>query len=416
MSPGLDLTYGVSIAQGLSKVYVNDILPGQCHPALALMKATMSKILILILCLILPALAAAQDDPEFLKIGRDLYGGGSALVVSEAAVHDVFLGARDTTLAGPITGSAHVVGQNVTLTQSVAGNAYAAGQTIIVSGDVAGSATLAGQTINVGNIGRNLRAFGQALTVNGTVGGAALIAAQSVTINSTISGDVAVNTDSINFGPAAKIGGTLTIYHYDPASINVPNGVVPSARITRKTIEEWSKDAPTSVGVDRQTIWRGVLSTVVTVAVLAAILASLIPNKLARVRSTFLSRPLRSFWFGFLTLSATIGTTVVLAMSLIGLLAAPLSVVLAIVIGFAGYIVGAYALGVGLLGLIGRAEPGAWLERALAAAVGAVVIAAIGLVPFVGWLVVLVVTLTGIGSLCIVLFRPSFYSDSTPVT
>jgi len=335
-------------------------------------------------------------------------------VVTDAAAHDVFLGAQDTTLAGPITGSAHMVGQNVILAQPVAGNAYAAGQTVTLSGAVAGSATLAGQTVTIGNIGRNLRAFGQSVAVNGTVGGAALIAAQSVTFNNAITGDVAVNAEMINFGPAAKIDGTLTIYHSDPASIDVPNGVVPAARITRKTVEEWSKDAPTSIGVSRQTIWRGLLSTIVTVTVLAALLAALIPGKLSQMRATFLARPLRSFWFGFLTLSAAIGTSVVLAMSLIGLLAMPLSIVLAIIIGFLGYIVGAYALGVGLLSLIGRADPGTWIERALAAAVGAVVIAGIGLVPFVGWLVVLAVTLTGVGALCIVFFRPGFYSEAAP--
>lgn len=375
----------------------------------------MSKIPFLILCLFLPTLVAAQDDPEFLELGGDLYGGGSAVVLVDAARHDVFLAAQDTTLAGPITGSAHLVGQNVTLAKPVAGNVYAAGQTVKVSGPVAGSATLAGQTVTIGNIGRNLRAFGQSVAVNGTVDGAALIAAQTVTFNNAIVGDVAVNADKISFGAAAKIGGTLTIYHSDPASIEVPNGVVPAARITRKTVEEWSQDTPTSIGVSRQTIWRGILSTVVTVAVLAAIIAALIPTKLSQMRATFLARPLRSFGFGFLTLSAAIGTSVVLAMSVIGLLAVPLSVILAIIIGFSGYIVGAYALGVGLLSLIGRAEPSAWLERALAAAVGAVVVAAIGLVPFVGWLVVLAVSLTGLGALCIVFFQPRFYAEPVSI-
>ena len=371
----------------------------------------MLKIPFVVLCLLLPTLAAAQDDPEFLELGGDLYGGGSAVVVTDAAAHDVFLGAQDTTLAGPITGSAHLVGQNVTLAQPVAGNAYAAGQTVTLNGAVTGSAALAGQTVTIGDIGRNLRAFGQTVTVNGTVGGAALIAAQSVTFNSSITGDVIVNADTINFGPSATVGGTLTIYHSDPTSIDVPSGVVPAERITRKAVEEWSKDAPTSIGVSRQTIWRGILSTIVTVTVLAAILAALIPAKLAQMRATFLARPLRSFGFGFLTLSAAIGATVVLAMTLIGLLAAPLSIFLAIVTGFSGYIVGAYALGVGLLSLIGRADPDAWIERALSAAAGAVCIAVIGLIPIAGWLVVLAVTLTGLGALCIVFFRPSFYSE-----
>ena len=375
----------------------------------------MPRIPFLIALIVLPALAAAQDNSKFLELGGDLYGGGSVVVASDAEAADVFLGAQDTTLAMPITGSAHMVGQTVTIAQPIQGNAYAAGQTVTLSGAVTGSATLAGQTLDIGAIGRNVRAFGQSVSVNGPVGGSALIAAQSVTLNSTIAGDVAVNAETLNFGPAAKIDGALTIYHVDPDSITVPDGVVTAGRITRKTIEEWSDDAPTSIGVKSETIWRGLLSTIVTVTVLAAVLAALIPTRLSQMRSTFLSRPLRSFWFGFLTLSAAIGATVVLAMTLIGLLAAPLTIVLAIVLGFGGYIVGAYSLGVGMLGLIGRDVPGAWIERALAASVGAVVIAAAGLLPFIGWLFVLAVTLTGLGALCIVFFRPEFYGNDAPI-
>lgn len=372
----------------------------------------MSKLQFLFLCLLLPQFALAQDDPEFLKLGGDLYGGGSAVVVTDEAAHDVFLAAQDTNLVGPITGSAHMVGQNVILSKSVAGNAYAAGQSVTLSGTVTGNATLAGQTVTISDIGRNLRAFGQSLTLNGTVGGAALIAAQTVTFNSEITGDVAVNAETITFGPEAKIGGKLTIYHSDPDTIEVPNVVIPEAQITRKAVEEWSKDTPTSIGVSRGTVWRGILTTIVTVTLLAAILAALIPTKLSQMRSTFLDHPLRSFWFGFLTLSAAIGTTVVLAMSLVGLLALPLSIILPLLIGFAGYVVGAYAIGVGLLNMIARTYPSAWIERALSAAVGAIVVAVIGLVPFVGWLVVLAVTLTGIGALCIIFFRPRFYAEA----
>ena len=351
-----------------------------------------------------------------MELGGDLYAGGSAVVASDSEAHDVFVAAQDSTLAMPITGSAHMVGQTVTIAQPVEGNAYAAGQTVTLSGAVTGSATLAGQTLVIGKIGQNVRAFGQSVSLNGPVGGSALIAAQSVTLDNTIAGDVAVNAETLTFGPAAKIDGTLTIYHADPDSITVPDGVVPAGRITRKTIEEWSDDAPTSVGLKSETIWRGLLSTILTVTVLAAILGALIPTRLSQIRSTFLARPLRSFWFGFLTLSAAIGTTVVLAMTLIGLSAPPLSIVLAIVLGFGGYIVGAYALGVGLLSMVGRDVPGAWIERALAASVGAVIIAAAGLVPFIGWLFVLAVTLTGLGALCIVFFRPEFYAEATPTT
>ncbi len=374
----------------------------------------MSKLSFLLFFFCLPSLAAAQEDADFLSLGGDLYGGGSVVLAVGPSAHDVFLAGQDTRLAIPITGSAHLVGQTVTFDQPIAGNAYAARQTVTLNGSVGGSATLAGQMVKIGDIGQNLRAFGQSVTTNGIVEGAALITAQSVSFNGAINGDVAVNANTIDFGSAARVGGTLTIYHSDPASIDVPNSVVPAERIIRKTIEQWSEDAPTSVGVSGDTIWRGVLSTVVTITILAAILAALTPNKLSQMRTIFLARPFHSFWLGFLTLSAAIGTTVVFAMTLIGLLATPMSILLAIVLGFAGYIVGAYALGVGLLGLIGRDAPGAWIERALAAAVGAVVIAAVGIVPFIGWLVILAVSITGLGALCIVFFSPSFFSKATP--
>ncbi|QFT45649.1 hypothetical protein FIU97_03580 [Roseivivax sp. THAF40] len=372
----------------------------------------MPRLSFLILAFLLPSLAAAQDDTRFLELGGDLYGGGSSVVVTEGTATDVFLAAQDTRLATPISGSAHMAGQTVTISDAVGGNAYAVGQTVTLDGAVTGSATVAGQTVTLGEIGRNLRAFGQTVSVNGPIGGAAVIAAQSVTLNSAIAGDVAVNADMVEFGPEAQIAGTLTVYHADPSAIAVPDSAVPEDRITRKSIEAWSEDAPTSVGFKRETIWRGLFTTIATVTVLAAILAALIPLRLSRMRATFLERPLRSFWYGFLTLSAAIGATVVLAMTLIGLLAAPLSILLAVLLGYGGYIVGAYALGVGLLALIGRDAPGAWIERALAAAVGAIIIAAIGLIPFVGWIVVLAVSLTGLGALCIVFLRPQFYSGA----
>ena len=268
----------------------------------------MPKVVFLVLFLILPALAVAQDKAKFLAFGGDLYGAGGTVVATDVEANDAFLGAQDTTLAAPITGSAHVAGQTVRISQPVAGNAYAAGQSVTLSGAVAGSATVAGQTLNIGEIGRNLRAFGQTVSLNDAIGGTALIAAQSVTINGTIAGDVMVNADRLTFGPEARIDGALTIYHSDPGSVAVPGGVLPEARITRKTVDEWSSDAPTSIGLNSQTIWRGLLSTILTVTLLAALLAALIPAHLSQVRSTFLSRPLRSFWFGFLTLSAAIGS------------------------------------------------------------------------------------------------------------
>lgn len=86
--------------------------------------------------------------------------------------------------------------------------------------------------------------------------------------------------------------------------------------------------------------------------------------------------------YGFLAESAMIGSAIVLVVILIsvfaatltGLLLIPMSLVIAIVVALLGYIVAAYALGVGHLTLFGRSEPGGLGSRVLAAATGALIL------------------------------------------
>ncbi len=87
---------------------------------------------------------------------------------------------------------------------------------------------------------------------------------------------------------------------------------------------------------------------------------------------------------------------------------APAAVLVALVAAFAGYVVAAYAVGVGLLLLIGRSEPDSVATRALAAGTGALAVGIVALVPFLGWLFVL--ALTGIGAIVIRVFRPGLFA------
>ena len=280
---------------------------------------------------------------------------------------------------------------------------------VTLSGPVTGDASLAGYDIVVGGtVGGDLRASGSKVTINAPVAGYALLAGESVTLNSVISGDVSVTGPGLVFGPDARIDGNLTLYEPEENQTEVPRQVVPPDRVERIQVEDWRKG---DWKMPRVFDWRGAVLSfiggVIAVAAIAALIAAVAPQRL-RVRT--LDAPFRSLWFGFLAQSTLVGSAIISAMTVIGLLLVPASLFLAVVGGFLGYVIGAYTFGVGLLLAFGRGEPGTMGERALAAAIGALLAGLIGLIPFLGWLFVLALTLAGVGAITMQVFRPAFFA------
>lgn len=351
---------------------------------------------------LLTTAALADEEGGRFAIGSDAFRAAQTLTFSEEGRADLFLGGERVRATADITGSAHVAGRWLTLSGDIGGNAYAMGQQVAVTGAVAGNATLFGQEITLrGPVAGNLRASGSEVEIAGDIGGYAMLAAERVELNSAISGDLALTARQVTFGPDARVAGMLTLYEAHPGSVTVPASVAPADRIERRQSEDWRHDwrGPQMVS------WRGVLGGfvfgVLVVAAVAALIAALVPEALAAMRRRILDRPGRTLGAGFVALSAISGAGLVVALTGIGILLTPAFFLLAVLAGFFGYVVGAYAFGVALLSAAGRALPDGIGERALAAGVGALAAGLIGLVPFLGWLFVLLVLLTGLGALAI---------------
>jgi hypothetical protein len=151
---------------------------------------------------------------------------------------------------------------------------------------------------------------------------------------------------------------------------------------------------------------------VLVVAILSAILAALAPESLAAMRARILNRSVASIGFGFLAVSAAIGSAVVLAISFVGLLLLPVALAVALLLWFAGYVIGAYAIGAGLWIWLRNEAPFGVVERGLTGAIGAAVVGLVALIPIIGWVFAVLVTLAGAGALTLGLFRPAFYADT----
>ncbi len=369
----------------------------------------MIRVLLILAASVVAMPAYAQDDRATFDFGGDAFLAGRSVSHTSDGTDDLFMAGDRVEGNSDISGSALLAGREITMDGAIGEDAYAFGEEIEFRGDVSGDVTVAGRVVSVSGVGGDLRIAGSELRLLGNVGGYAMVAGEDVAIDGQIAGDVSLAAQDIEWGDAASISGTLVVYEEETGELEIPERVIPADRVERREIEEWE-------GPQRPTWGRAIASFllgVIVVAGLAALIASLVPDRLAEMRRQILARPFHTLWIGFLTQSAVIGAGVLLAITLIGLLFAPAIVLLALIGGFAGYVVAAYAFGVGLTIAFGKPEPDSIGDRALAAGIGALVAGVIGLIPFLGWLFVLALVLAGVGAITMRVIRPAFFADMT---
>ena len=372
-----------------------------------------------ILLLFLTFLAVPATAQEVNRFGDDVYMAGDNVTLTGEGVDDVFVAGNTVVVSAPVGGSAHAGGRSVSISAPVGQNLYAAGMNVNVAGSIGGDAQLIGDTVLVGEaVQGDLRVAAQRVEVNGAVGDSALIGAENILLTTQIAGDASFATDNITFGEGARIDGTLFLYSEDPDDIIVPASVISADRIERHSIDEFDARADANGGatLDRSRYgwgsWLvGKISSILILTAMATALAALAPVFLMALRSRTLETPVRALWMGFLSISALAGSLFLFAMTGIGLLLVPASIVLAVLLGIAGYVIGTYILGVGVLGVANRPLPETLAERAIAALVGAVAISVLALIPYIGWIATLAVAVTGAGALIIRWFAPGFHTE-----
>lgn len=344
-----------------------------------------------------PPAVAQQDDA--VRLGSDVFRAGNLVIEDAADIDNAFLAGQRVRLATGITGSAHLAGRIVEAAGPVSRDLYAAGYAVGVSAPIAGDATLAGYEITVdAEVGGSLRATGRSVAVSAPVGGPSILAGNAVRLDAPIDGDVALYADRVLFGEAAAITGRLIIYGDEDAPTAVPEHVVPPERIELRASEAWDRGtdlrAPSIAAAAG-----GFIVGALILALLAWLAAVIAPVGIEVLRDRVSLKPFRTLGLGFLALSALIGAAVVLALTVIGLIVVPVILLMAAVLGIVGWIVSVYMLGASLWEGTGRGEPDTLGERAIAALIGALVASVVLLVPFLGWLFMLVAMLVGMGAL-----------------
>ena len=295
------------------------------------------------------------------------------------------------TIAGDVTGNVHAAGGLVEVQGTLGGDTYLAGAVVRFDGSAAKNFKAGGATVSIGpnaTITGDLTAGGASVTVAGTIDGATDLSGSAIMFNGTANGTVTASGDEIVVGSTAHINGDLVVRsRKDPV---VETGATITGQVR---IEE-----PRAWWALPGWLWAAISAVIVAAgAILTGAILILIG------RATFEEglgnaafRPISSGFIGLATLILLPIVAIILMMTVIGLsFGAALLMVLPFLL-VAGHAQVATCIGVWMFDRSGGPRsPGRLIVYLIA---GAIVIAIVWLIPWVGPIVAFLAMLVGTGA------------------
>lgn len=335
-------------------------------------------------------------------------------------VDDTFVAfGRTVRIDGEVTGDLIAFAQSIEINGAVLGDIYAFGRTIEADGRVGGGFGGFGQVIRIGDsigqsvygFGQSIRssrdatiegdlfAFGENISVGGSIGRNVTVFGSTLTISGEVKRDVTFGGQLATVQSSASIGGNLDVGLPDEENLSVHS----AATIAGETIvdfpqpdqEEEEKDGMLSVwNIAWTALW-------LVTAFLSGLLLLWALPALRRVPLDNLNGILTSAGLGFVLVTATPVLAVVLAVTLIGL---PAGLVIAAVWALSLYvskIVVAHFLGNALL----RPKQRDVRSMLLPLLAGLVLVLVAVSLPYVGWVINLLLVIIGLGAMGQALYR-----------
>ena len=339
---------------------------------------------------------------------------GDISVDAGEIVDDTFVAfGRTVRIDGEVTGDLIAFAQSIEINGAVLGDIYSFGRTIEVDGRAGGGFAGFGQVIRIGDsigqsvygfaqslrssrdatIAGDLFAFGEDINVGGSIGRNATVFSSTMTISGEVKRDVTFHGQVATVQSSAIIGGNLDVGLPDVEDLEVDS----AATISGETIvdvpepgrEEEEEDGILSVwNIACTALW-------LVTAFLSGLLLLWAFPALRRVPLDNLNGILTSAGLGFVLVTATPVLAVVLAVTFIGL---PAGLVIGAVWALSLYvskIVVAHFLGNALL------RPNQEGVRALLLPLlaGLVLVLIAVSLPFVGWVINLLLVIIGLGAM-----------------
>ncbi len=362
------------------------------------MESSNTLLLILFLSVILicaPVTATETVGADQYTLGKgevlddDLMVAGGTIIIGGDVSGDLIAAGGDIKLAGRVGDDAWIAGGSLIIDGEISDDLRVAGGAINLRGSVGDNAMIAGGTITAGSkssVGGDLDVAGGSIEIAGDVGGDLSCSGGSVVIGGSIDGNVTINADDIRILQSARIQGDLE--YTSDKEIEIPAGTVIGNVVHKLPEKETLAESLYSETTSSIMSFLSILLTGLS-------LVRFTRNTTIRVSDTIATQILKSLGLGIIALIAIPLIALILMITVIG-------VPLGLIVLFA-YIVMLYISKIFVGLAIGRPIV-TYAKKEISSpywhlVIGLLVIALATMIPLVGFLISLIVILTGLGAL-----------------
>lgn len=155
-------------------------------------------------------------------INEDLYLAGETIIINGTVNGDLWAAGKNVTINGRVANSVYAFANQVVVLGDVGRGVKAFGKSVRIAGNVDGDLVVAGEEIKIdssANIQGDILFGARAVFFDGPVGGSILGGGSEITMNSGVMGDVRFGVKDLILTNMAHIGGDLTYFSENEASI-----------------------------------------------------------------------------------------------------------------------------------------------------------------------------------------------------
>ncbi len=312
----------------------------------------------------------------------------------EMLQNDLFLFDTTVDYKRIVDGNAYIMGNDITFNSVVGGDVFIAGNTVTIGSDalIYGNLYVLANTLTIDGYvyGGDLYGACSEIIINekGAVNRDIRVTANKLTLNGGIGRNAYIAAGEISLGEGAKIYGNLN--YSSKEAIQIPDGVVKgSIDYSEKNI-----DAENNTNPVLSYLMSFVYSLVVTVALLGIIIL-IAPKFLNKLENVEINKILPTLGLGLAGLVLPVIASIVLIITYIG---GPIGFLVLAVWALLVFMLSIPIATIGIAGIIAnKVEPLKKAHNIFAVIITALVIWAVGLIPYVGGIVTCLVSIYGLG-------------------
>jgi cytoskeletal protein CcmA (bactofilin family) len=345
------------------------------------------KILLICLAVLVFAVPAVAGESKY-------FSGESYFLAKDQTVDgDLFVFANSIRIEGKAMGEVFLMGSSVAVTGEVIGDAFVIGDSVNLSGHFASDTRVLGNTLDLtGTFDGEISAAGRHVDIAATAMGGVSAAGESISVLGTFADSVTLHGRKVSLLPGARFDKDVTVSaeEYSAADDVVVGGKL-NTIIGKELAEKERKEGIGEVWVVL-VFW---LLTLCGIIVVGLVLQWAFPDFVARATTLVAGEPLHNLGWGILLLVLAPIVLFVLVVTLVGIPLALMVLVSLFVALYLGKLFVAAALGGVLISRFFKEQAPFWTRLV----VGAVIVYLVLAVPFVGFLLAVIVYCLGVGAL-----------------